>query len=292
MQFLVYITVLMVSIATVLLEVHWLTSPSPQPKPAIQSAGGRAPAPKVEGPNAALSPVYPRRLETPRPEDLNSNEQAQASTNSMTTGSKLDLAGQAAPAQRQQDRQTPVTQQAPITAPAPQLPAAATAPPVQKASPETTGMATREQSPNQASVDAMNASTRTNNPQEPTSAVLPSNNRCDVQACSSSYRSFRASDCTISHLKVSDDFVESLPCSGLRASRGTSLSVAGGVGTPSCRAPLNGAHETLTMTVPNSITPSAWDRASSCSVGRDAGRTLTYMPFCGALSRNCRSASL
>jgi len=196
MQFLVYITVLMVSIATVLLEVHWLTSPSPQPKPAIQSAGGRAPAPKVEGPNAALSPVYPRRLETPRPEDLNSNEQAQASTNSMTTGSKLDLAGQAAPAQRQQDRQTPVTQQAPITAPAQQLPAAATAPPVQKASPETTGMATREQSPNQASVDAMNASTRTNNPQEPTSAVLPSNNRCDVQACSSSYRSFRASDCT------------------------------------------------------------------------------------------------
>ena len=38
MQFLVYLTVLMVSISTVLLEVHWLTSPAPQPKPAVQAA--------------------------------------------------------------------------------------------------------------------------------------------------------------------------------------------------------------------------------------------------------------
>ena len=37
MQFLVYLTVLMVSISTVLLEVHWLTSPAPQPKPAVQA---------------------------------------------------------------------------------------------------------------------------------------------------------------------------------------------------------------------------------------------------------------
>src|SRR5438093_692306 len=37
MQFLVYLAVLMVAISTVLLEVHWLTSPAPQPKPPAQT---------------------------------------------------------------------------------------------------------------------------------------------------------------------------------------------------------------------------------------------------------------
>ena len=64
MQFLVYLTVLMVAISTVLLEVHWLTSPAPQPKPTIQ-AGARPPPPKVEGPSAALSPIYPPTSRTP-----------------------------------------------------------------------------------------------------------------------------------------------------------------------------------------------------------------------------------
>jgi hypothetical protein len=63
MQFLVYLTVLMVSVSTVLLEVHWLTSPPPQPKPAVQAANAAKPVPKVEGPTAALSPVYPRKVE-------------------------------------------------------------------------------------------------------------------------------------------------------------------------------------------------------------------------------------
>ena len=67
MQFLVYLTVLMVSISTVLLEVHWLTSPPPQPKPAVAAQAANVPAPprKVEGPTAALSPVYPKPTETP-----------------------------------------------------------------------------------------------------------------------------------------------------------------------------------------------------------------------------------
>jgi hypothetical protein len=38
MQFLVYLAVLMVAISTVLLEVHWLTSPAPQPKPTVQAS--------------------------------------------------------------------------------------------------------------------------------------------------------------------------------------------------------------------------------------------------------------
>ncbi|HET9412544.1 MAG TPA: BA14K family protein [Pseudolabrys sp.] len=73
MQFLVYLTVLMVSISTVLLEIHWLTTPPPQPKPAVQ-ASATPPRPKVEGPNAELSPIYPRRVEPARPTSAAANE--------------------------------------------------------------------------------------------------------------------------------------------------------------------------------------------------------------------------
>jgi hypothetical protein len=167
MQFLVYVTVLMVSMAVVLLEVHWLTSPSPQPKPAIQTTAGRTPPPKVDGPNAALSPVYPKRLEPPSPADP-ANEQAQSSANGVTAKAP-DETGQTATAELA---------------------------PLQKAPPETTGMASRGQSQSQTNVDAANAANRVNNPQQPVPAALPSNNRCDVPACASAYRSFRASDCT------------------------------------------------------------------------------------------------
>ena len=61
MQFLVYLTILMVSVSTVLLEIHWLTTPPPQPKSAVQ-ASATPPRPKVEGPNAELSPVYPKKV--------------------------------------------------------------------------------------------------------------------------------------------------------------------------------------------------------------------------------------
>ncbi len=74
MQFLVYLTILMVSVSTILLEVHWLTSPPPQPKPALQTASAAAPVPKTEGPNATLSPIYPKKPDT-APVDSASNVQ-------------------------------------------------------------------------------------------------------------------------------------------------------------------------------------------------------------------------
>ena len=73
MQFLVYLTILMVSISTVLLEIHWLTTPAPQPKPAVQ-ASAPPPRPKVEGPSAALSPVYPKKLEPAQPAPSTQNK--------------------------------------------------------------------------------------------------------------------------------------------------------------------------------------------------------------------------
>jgi len=149
MQFLVYLSVLMVSISTVLLELHWLTSPAPQPKPAIQASA--PPPPKVEGPSAALSPVYPKKAETVE-----------------TTAN----AQQPPPAQPQAGNQSQ--------------------PPQQKPQAETTGMGTRAENPTPPTTPPAQAGVQR------ASAVPPeaTNNRCDIQACASTYRSFRASDCT------------------------------------------------------------------------------------------------
>lgn len=146
MQFLVYLTVLMVSISTVLLEVHWLTSPPPQPKPAVQAANTPRPVPKVEGPSDALSPVYPKK--------------PQAVENAATA--QQPAADQSQPQQSQ-------PQQAPAVAQKPQA--------------ETTGMAARDEESRESSVAV-----------QPVTNASP--NSCDVQACASAHRSFRASDCT------------------------------------------------------------------------------------------------
>jgi BA14K-like protein len=158
MQFLVYLTVLMVSISTVLLEVHWLTSPPPQPKPAVQaaqSANASTQPRKVEGPTAALSPVYPKPAE-PTPAAPSGAPQAQP-------------------------QQTQISSN---PAPAPAPAAVAANPEPQKPATETTGVAARaDETKESATASAAPVATT-------------SNNRCDVQACSSAYQSFRASDCT------------------------------------------------------------------------------------------------
>jgi BA14K-like protein len=169
MQFLVYLTVLMVSVSTILLEVHWLTSPAPPPKPAIQ-ASAPAPTPKAEGPNAALSPVYPKKTDAPPPADSASNVQQSTAV----------AIPQAAPVQRPE-----------AAAPAQQA-ATAVATPLQRPAAETTGTGAREDDGRQQTAGATNVSHRAL--QE--TAAAPSNNRCDVQACAGAYKSFRASDCT------------------------------------------------------------------------------------------------
>lgn len=161
MQFLAYLTVLMVSISTVLLEVHWLTSPPPQPKPAIQAASTSAPPPKTQGSDAALSPVYPKKIGESQP--LNSGPQTAQEQNS-TAAPPAVAATNSEPAQKQ-----------------------TVEPPSQKPPVETTGLASRvEETQNSASASAPAVQ-----PQ-----AIASDNHCDIQACSSAYKSFRASDCT------------------------------------------------------------------------------------------------
>jgi hypothetical protein len=162
MQFLLYLTVLMVSISTVLLEVHWLTTPSPHPKPAVQTPVP-VPVPKAEGPSVALSPIYPTK---PEPVQATANPQQPPATQ--------------APAQQSQ---TPANS-VPVT---PKPPA------------ETTGMATRAEDTAQSpGAPATTAATRIEDRQASTvpPKATTARNRCDAQACASAYKSFRASDCS------------------------------------------------------------------------------------------------
>jgi hypothetical protein len=178
MQFLVYLTVLMVSVSTVLLEIHWLTTPAPQPKPAVQ-ASAPPPRPQVEGPSAALSPVYPKKVETvpPAPDPAQNNVGAVTAGNTAAKAEATDVARRA--------------DDAPKTA--------AKVEPVQKPGAETTGAAIRADDPGKSkSAERPNsAQASAAQPKQNTSEETPgSNNRCDVQACASAYKSFRASDCT------------------------------------------------------------------------------------------------
>ena len=235
MQFLVYLTVLMVAISTVLLEVHWLTSPAPQPKPTVQASA--PPPPKIEGPNEALSPIYPKKLEASRTAEPGNSQAQYAPSNPVQTtspaapGSRTpeqpsvgttpvaparqpeppaQAAQQSAsppqspPAQQPAIAQTtgskvaqPVaprdqTQAAPPQEPSPQ-PSGANVASQQKSLRETTGAAAREENTRQAS-DPTKAANRADTSQQ--TAQGSSTNRCDIQACASTYRSFRASDCT------------------------------------------------------------------------------------------------
>ena len=148
----------MVSVSTVLLEIHWLTTPPLQPKSAVQ-ASATPPRPKVEGPNAELSPVYPRKVEPVQPPPTQNN--VQYNVGPAATGNT-----------------------------------AARAETVQKPVAETTGVATRSESAappdNAQNAQAYAAPPKKNAPDE----AAASNNRCDVQVCASAYKSFRASDCT------------------------------------------------------------------------------------------------
>jgi hypothetical protein len=170
MQFLVYLTVLMVSVSTILLEVHWLTSPAPPPKPAIQ-ASVSPPTPKTEGPNATLSPVYPKKTDAPPPADSASNVQL-STAGAIPQAAPVPRPGAAVPAQQAQST------------------AAATPP--QRFAAETTGTVAREDDARQQATGATNVSHRA--VQE--TATAPSGSRCDIQTCAGAYKSFRASDCT------------------------------------------------------------------------------------------------
>lgn len=180
MQFLVYLTVLMISVSTVLLEIHWLTTAPPQPKPTIGTAAAPPPA-KPDGPNGALSLVYPK----PKPSDADTRQSLSSDTSASSAPEKV------APAQE------PTAPSASVTSP-------------QNSSAETTGVSPRDEGVRKADVSAISSNSATER-QEPATAAAPPSNRCDVQACASAYRSFRASDCTYQPFEGSRRFCLKAP---------------------------------------------------------------------------------
>jgi hypothetical protein len=157
MQFLVYLTVLMVSVSTVLLEVHWLTSPPPQPKGAVRTTAALVPIPKAEGPNAELSPVYPT---APKPDEKASDARQTATSADSTTAQ-------------------------PTPKPAAETTGVAARVEDGRGAPADVTNATSRNGAGAAAA-----------PQPVQGEATVSNNRCDIQSCSNAYKSFRASDCT------------------------------------------------------------------------------------------------
>jgi hypothetical protein len=176
MQFLAYIIVLAVSVSTILLELQWLTSPSRQPKPAVQATAVPVPRAKIDGPNVELSPVYPKP-EVPR------------SVGSVT-GSP--------PENAQASAGSDVKPQAAVPAP---VETSAKAEPQQKTEPAQTADIDTRVEPKAETSGAAVAAPPSVAPEKtanaaPAAQPVAAKNSCDVQACARAYTSFSAADCT------------------------------------------------------------------------------------------------
>jgi hypothetical protein len=142
----------------------------------------------VEGPNAELSPVYPKKLQPVRPAEAQNNTVspgAVSSTAARTETAQKPLAETTGAAARSDDPGK--------TAAKPET--------VQKQGIETAVAAAGADDPSKTKSApaniAHNAQAYASQPnQNKRDEATSSNNRCDVQACASAYKSFRASDCT------------------------------------------------------------------------------------------------
>ena len=174
MQFLAYIVIVLVSFSTVLLELHWLTSPSPQPKSAIQAAAAPVPRAKIDGPNVELSPVYPK------PEALRSVGSVTGSPPENAQAS-VDSSAKAEPGQKPEPAQT------------------ATVATKFEAKSETSGAAVASDSSATFKSNVVQSPAppeKTANAASTAQPVAAKNNSCDVQGCARAYSSFNAADCT------------------------------------------------------------------------------------------------
>jgi hypothetical protein len=221
MSFLAYFVVLVVAVGSVLFGLDMLTAPLP-PMPAqkaIHAAGTLPPQPatavprtREDGPNAALSPVYPVRHADPATEAPAPQPAATVANNNTEAASTA-----AAPPQVN----APVTPQTIQGATAQPLPAALSA------RAETTGSApaatasvpatAAPAAPALAQPAATASVQPVAQPQTPAQPVTQqTQNQCDVPACSAAYQSFRASDCSYQPFEGARRLCEKPPESGQR----------------------------------------------------------------------------
>jgi hypothetical protein len=208
MQFLVYLALLIVSVSSVLLEVHWLTSPAPQPKQIAQASS--PPTPKTERANAERGAVYPKTADAPR--SAENDVQAKITSAATPRAAGHDTAPTESRTPEEQvlpqsshrmETAQPIQQPAAIPQPhqvaLPQTPTSRFSGTNEgsrhKSSAELTGVtALSEDNTKQPAANTPGPMNRVGGPQQ--SPQDSSNNRCDVQACAKAYRSFRATDCT------------------------------------------------------------------------------------------------
>lgn len=223
MPILGYIAIIVVGFSSILLELNWLTSAPPQPKPAINAAAGSAlttaqavpvvkaaepvavaeasaapPKAPPDGPNKVLSPVYPTTAGAPK---FNPAVNVPAPIGAASETQAIASTQQPAPSATQ-----PVSNNPNV------MPVMDTATP-RRAAAETTGVATREpagESESKPAVTRPEAVVASANAEKATAEDARAKSgaaksaavktaaagSCNISACAGAYSSFRASDCT------------------------------------------------------------------------------------------------
>ncbi len=205
MKFLVYVVVLTVSVSTILLELHWLTSPPPHPKPAIHAAVAPAARAKPDGPNRELSPVYPTLAGAPRTVEAATGA-TQPAAGAGDAPPRPTVAATAGPAAAEtagvatQDRlqaRKPAAETTGMAAPVTEKlkPSASDAEPVTTAAVANSRAGAEANASEVKPLEAKPLEAKLLEAKPPATPAA-SARLCNVSACASVYRSFRESDCS------------------------------------------------------------------------------------------------
>jgi hypothetical protein len=211
MSFIVYLAVLLVAAASAMFGLDLLTSPLPQKSP-VEIAGAAKSTPQTlsqrqaekeradkQANNRALNPVFPAH-----PGESKDVRAAYPPTNETTGADHGDTASAGAPSQadaktadaKASVEKTPVDSKAsPDTKPkaqtAPATPEQSQAPAPAQPAPQPPAAQIATATPDDRSGEQHTAATPVTEP-----AARQAAGRCDIQACTQAYSSFRASDCT------------------------------------------------------------------------------------------------
>lgn len=206
MPFLAYVAIILVSLGGILFELNWLTSPKLETKPAVQ-ASASAPQPKVAAATTAQAnelkedvtepkadaPAGPRNVApsvTMVPGDALAAKPAQTAEAAPTPAPTPMTATPPSKTTQPQSAEPQQTATAPVMPPADATATAALRPV------ETTGVGStdfKREFTNDAKPVETNGSSATFAPALATTAA---GGKCDIAACSATYQSFRASDCS------------------------------------------------------------------------------------------------
>lgn len=220
MPILAYVAIIVVGFSSILLELNWLTSAPPQPKPAIQAAATApttrsvsvvkaadaapvvaqapaAPKPPTDGPNKVLSPVYPTTAGAPK---------FDAADNAPKPAEPAPAAAQATaqpPAQMAAMTPPPIAPASPSAPPAASSPTTVPVMDTPSRAAETTGAAPRNAADAKTTSVLASANADKDGTDKTPAAIAPSPvaakaaaQACNIRACADAYQSFRESDCT------------------------------------------------------------------------------------------------